>query len=247
VVDALAGDWHVIAPDWRGFGLTERSGADSYWFPDYVGDLDAILDHYAPGQAVMLVGHSMGGNVAGLYAGVRPQRIAKLVNLEGFGLPGGRPEQAPARYAQWLDDLRTAQEIRTYPSLTAVAARLQKNNPRLTDERAAFLAEHWAARNARDEWEILGDPAHKRANPVLYRVEEILACWQRIEAEVLWVEAEHTEIWRWMGAKEAARAEIGRRIACIPKVRTATVNDAGHMLHHDQPLLVADLIERFLD
>jgi pimeloyl-ACP methyl ester carboxylesterase len=247
VVDALAGDWHVIAPDWRGFGLTQRSGADSYWFPDYVGDLDAILDRYAPERPVMLVGHSMGGNVAGLYAGVRPQRIAKLANLEGFGLPGGRPEQAPARYATWLDELRAPQEMRAYPSLAAVAARLQKNNPRLTHERAAFLASHWAACNARDEWEILGDPAHKRSNPVLYRVEEVLACWKQIEAEVLWVEAEHTDIWRWMGPKEAARAEIERRIACIPKVRTATVTDAGHMLHHDQPLIVADLLERFFD
>eukprot|EP01036_Dinobryon_divergens_P059800 gene59800-79760_t len=36
VVDCLQGDWHVIAPDWRGFGLTERTQSDTYWFPDYV-------------------------------------------------------------------------------------------------------------------------------------------------------------------------------------------------------------------
>lgn len=247
VVDALAAEWHVIAPDWRGFGLTQRSGADSYWFPDYLGDLDAILDRYAPQDAVKLAGHSMGGNIATLFAGIRPQRVARLVNLEGFGLPASQPEQAPARYARWLDELRAEQEMRAYPALDGVVARLQKTNPRLTDEQAVFLAGHWAERNARDEWEILGDPAHKRSNPVLYRIEEILACWKRIAAPVLWVEAEQTDIWRWMGPKEAARAEIDRRIACIPTVTVASVADAGHMLHHDQPAAVADLIETFFE
>ncbi len=67
VVDALAGDWHCIAPDWRGFGQSEWND-DCYWFPDYIADLDAVLDHYSPGEAARLVGHSMGGNVACVYA-----------------------------------------------------------------------------------------------------------------------------------------------------------------------------------
>ncbi|MFX7140344.1 alpha/beta fold hydrolase, partial [Acinetobacter baumannii] len=75
MVDALQAEWHVIAPDWRGFGLTERAPAQSYWFPDYLADLDAILDHYAGEEAINLLGHSIGGNVVSLYAGVRPQRI----------------------------------------------------------------------------------------------------------------------------------------------------------------------------
>ena len=105
VVDALQGDWHVIAHDWRGFGLSERSGNDTYWFPDYFADLEAILDHYSPDAPVNLLGHSMGGNIVSVYAGVRPERIAKLINLEGFGLPATRPEQAPGRYAKWLDEI----------------------------------------------------------------------------------------------------------------------------------------------
>jgi len=84
VVDCLQKEWQVIAPDWRGFGLTDCSGADTYWFADYIGDLEAIVDHYSPDEAVLLVGHSMGANVATSYAGVRPQRIERLVNLEGW-------------------------------------------------------------------------------------------------------------------------------------------------------------------
>ncbi|MES2151750.1 MAG: alpha/beta hydrolase [Pseudomonadota bacterium] len=246
VVDCLAGDWHVIAPDWRGFGLSERSHSDTYWFPDYVADLDVILGHYAPGEAVNLLGHSMGGNVVGIYAGARPARVARLVNLEGFGMPASRPEQSPRRYATWLDELREPPTLRSYPSRQAVAARLQKTNPRLSDARADFLSQHWAAENADGAWEILGDPAHKKPTPLLYQVEEVMACWRAITAPVLWVEAADTNMWQWMGPKAEARIEIDRRLAQLARVSCHMMEDAGHMLHHDQPEALARLLEPFL-
>ena len=246
VVDCLKKDWHVIAPDWRGFGLSEWAAADTYWFPDYLADLDVLLDHYAPGEAVNLLGHSMGGNVVSLYAGVRPERVRRLVNLEGFGLQATLPSQAPGQIRRWLDGLRTPAVLRSYPSAEAVAARLQKTNPRLSDERAAFLSQHWAAQNESGEWEILGDPAHKQPGPQLYQVEEVLACWKNITAPVLWVEAEHTNMWQWMGPKAQARAEVDRRLAHLQNVTPHMMADAGHMLHHDQPEALAQLLEDFL-
>jgi pimeloyl-ACP methyl ester carboxylesterase len=226
--------------------LSETPQADTYFFPDYLGDLDAVLHHYSPEQPVNLLGHSMGGNVVCLYAGVRPGRVAKLVNLEGFGMPATRPEQAPGRYAKWLDELHTPPVMRGYDSKEEVARRLQKTNPRLTDERARFLSTHWATENPQGRWDILGDPSHKGSSPLLYRIEEVLACWQQISAPVLWVE-DDTDVWRWMGPKEQARVEIDRRIGHIPNVRQASIADAGHMLHHDQPEALAALIETFLD
>ena len=246
VVDCLRKDWHVIAPDWRGFGLSEWAPGDTYWFPDYLADLDVLLDHYAPGEAVNLLGHSLGGNVVSLYAGVRPERVRRLVNLEGFGLRATTPAQAPGQMRRWLDGLRTPAVLRSYPSVEAVAARLQKTNPRLSDERAAFLSQHWAAQNESGDWEILGDPAHKQPGPLLYQVEEVLACWKNITAPVLWVEAEHTNMWQWMGPKEQARAEVDRRLAHLHKVTPHMMPNAGHMLHHDQPEALAQLLEDFL-
>jgi pimeloyl-ACP methyl ester carboxylesterase len=246
VADSLAGDWHVIAPDWRGFGKTDRSGTDTYWFPDYLADLDAMLDHYSPGAAVNLLGHSMGGNVVGIYAGVRPERVRRLINLEGFGMPAAAPEKAPRHYAKWLDELRQPAELRTYPSVAAVAARLQKTNPRLSNERAAFLAPHWSAPNDAGDWEILGDPAHKKPSPILYRVEEVMACWSAITAPVMWVEALETNMWQLMGPKAEARIEVDRRLGHLKNIETHMMMDAGHMLHHDQPEHLARLIETFL-
>ena len=246
VVDCLEQDWHVIAPDLRGFGLTTGPATDAYWFPDYLADIDALLRHYSPTNPVNLVGHSMGGNVVGLYAGICPERVAKLIMLEGFGLPTTSPQDAPKRYQKWLAELASVPTMRTYANLSEVAQRLQKTNPRLSHERAHFLAQHWSRQNTLGTFEILGDPAHKTTNPILYRVEEIMACWQHITAPVLWVEAEDTDAWTWLGGKEQARAEADRRLTFLHNVKQVTVANAGHMLHHSQPDKVAHIIEQFL-
>jgi pimeloyl-ACP methyl ester carboxylesterase len=245
VVDAMAHERCVIAPDWRGFGRSDAPGADSYWFPDYLGDLDALLDALAPGRAVDLAGHSMGGNVVMIYAGVRPERVRRLVNLEGFGLPESRPQSAPKRYRQWLDELKAPMELRAYPGLQAVAGRLAKNNPLLTSDKAAWLAQHWSQRRDDGQWHILGDPAHKRVNPTLYRKDEVLECWQRIAAPVLWVEGDRTDVTKWWGDRYP-RAEFEARLALIPDLQREVLSPCGHMLHHDQPEALARLLERFL-
>ena len=245
LVDAFARDWHVIAPDWRGFGLSDAAPG-GYWYPDYLADLEAILDHYSPDRPVNLLGHSLGANVAGIYAGVRPARIARLIDIEGFGMPITEPSAAPARYAQWLDALNDPTGLRSYPTLQDVAARLQKTNPRLGDARAAFLAQHWAAQSADGSWNILADSQHRLPNPTLYRVEEVLACWSAIAAPVLWIEARDSELTARLDAGQGARAEIDRRIAFIPNVTILMVDDAGHMVHHDQPEILAHAIEAFL-
>ena len=97
VVDALARDHYVIAPDWRGYGLTERGApVDNYWFPDYLADLDFLLDHYAADQPVDLVGHSMGGNIA-MHVRRRAARAHPPAGQPGGLRHAGRqPAQAPA-------------------------------------------------------------------------------------------------------------------------------------------------------
>ncbi|MGV7209145.1 alpha/beta fold hydrolase [Oxalobacteraceae bacterium A2-2] len=246
VVDHLKQDWHVIALDWRGFGLSQRSGQDTYWFPDYLADLDAVLRHYSPEEPVNLLGHSMGGNIVSMYAGARPQRIRKLINLEGAGLKASKPHHAPRRYAEWLDNVQAGAEMRAYPSLEAVVQRLQKTNPRLSDERAAFLARHWSEQKADGRWEILGDPVHKQPGPLLYHADEHMACWSAVTAPVLWVEAEQTNMWEWMGERDGVRTELERRLAHFADLTCRKLPDAGHMLHHDQPEMLAALIEEFL-
>lgn len=245
VVDAMAGERCVLALDWRGFGLSESSGSDAYWFPDYLGDLEGVIDALVPEQAVDLLGHSMGGNVVMIYAGVRPERVRRVVNLEGFGLPETKPQQAPKRYAQWLDELKQPAQLRHYDSVDAVAQRLRKTNPLLTEQRAAWLAPHWSRRREDGQWEILGDPAHKRANPVLYQKAEVLECWKRITAPVMWVEGDQTDVSKWWGNRYP-REDFEARLAVLPRLERHVLSPAGHMLHHDQPEALAAHLERFL-
>ena len=259
VVDALSHDHYVIAPDWRGFGLTPggaqqdvgdyRGGVDHFWFPDYLADLDFLLDHYAPGVQVNLVGHSMGGNVAMLYAGSRPERIRRLINLEGFGMPATTPDEAPGRYAKWFDHLKELHrgelDLKAYASLEGVAQRLMKTNPRLGADKARWLAQHWARQDAQGRWCILGDPAHKVHNGQLYRVDEVLEIYKRIGMPVLAVEASDNSMEMWWKGKFTL-AQFHKRLKAVPQVEIAHITDAGHMLHHDQPEQLAALIDRFI-
>ena len=243
LVDALPSHWEVFAPDWRGYGLSDWGKSDCYWFPDYLADLDALLEHISPQAPVDLVGHSLGGNVACLYGGVRPARIRRLVNLEGFGMPATQPEQAPGRYTRWLDELGERKGFRPYADFAALAERMQQNNPRLTSERAEFLARHWGRELPDGQVQLRGDPAHKVVYPLLYRYEEARACWREVTAPVLWVDAAESKALERVGLDAAQHAE---RRAAFRNLRHVTVSNAGHMLHHDQPERVARLLEEFL-
>jgi pimeloyl-ACP methyl ester carboxylesterase len=250
VVDAMAraGDARrcIVAPDWRGFGLTIPPAAtDAYWFADYLGDLDALIDTLSPDAPVDLLGHSMGGNIVMTYAGVRPQRVRRLINLEGFGLPDLPPAEAPARLATWLDELKTPHSLKPYASLAEVAQRLRKNNPRLPADKALWLAGHWSAPAADGRWHLRADAAHKRINPVPYRAAEAIATWQAIRAPLLWVQGESSRLDTYWGGRYS-HAEFQQRLACVRDVRQVALADAGHMLHHDQPEALAAALEDFL-
>ena len=242
LVDCLERDWYVVAPDWRGFGLTEWA-RDGYWFPDYYADLDALLDIYEPQAPVSLVAHSMGGNIAGVYAGVRPHRVAKLISLEGFGASRTKPEDAPARFERWLDEVLEPPQFGPYASFDAVAARLKKNNARLADYKALFLAQHWAKQIAPGVVTLNSDSKHKMVNPVLNRIEEVFACWQRITAPVLWVSGADSSARGW---RADIASQLAQRKAAIPNLSEVVLPECGHMMHHDQPEQLARVIEDFL-
>jgi pimeloyl-ACP methyl ester carboxylesterase len=240
LADALPPQRSLVAPDWRGFGSSEWP-ADGYWFPDYYADLDALIEELRPPGRVTLIGHSMGANIAMMYAGLRPQRVRAVVSIEGFGLPRTRPEQAPDRLRTWLDQLRAAPEFARFPSHAAFAQYLRKRSPRLAEDRAEFVARAWASAAPDGAIRMRADPRHKRVNPVLYRREEAEACWREIRAPLLFVAgAESEHVRRYAGdVFDAMRA-------LIPGFTLITVAEAGHMMHHEQPEALAAAIEEFM-
>jgi pimeloyl-ACP methyl ester carboxylesterase len=241
VADALSSPRTLIAPDWRGFGQSGWN-PQGYWYPDYFADLDAMLESLSPGVPADLVGHSMGGNIAMVYAGLRPARVRRIVSLEGFGLPGAPPQLAPGRYRDWLDQWRQPEPATVFPGLQVFAGVLRKRNPRLSPERADFVARAWSEPLPDGRVRTRFDPAHKRVNPVLYRREEAEACWAEVRAPLLYVAgAESDFLSRLQGAGDPERV---RRL--IPQLEPRVIAAAGHMLHHEQPEAVGALLEEFL-
>ncbi len=248
VVDALKEDRYIVSPDWRGYGKTVVPSTDNYWIPDYLADLDGLLD-WLDSTQVDLLGHSLGGNIVMLYSGIKPERIHRLINLEGFGMPRTKPENAGKRYVQWMNELKKMNKgelnLTTYDSVDGVARRLMKTNKRLPEDKAQWLARHWAATNADGKWEILGDAAHKVINANLYQVDEALSLYQQITAPTLAVEAADNDMDKWWGGKYSL-AEYHERLKSVPNCKIEALANAGHMMHHDQPEVLAGLIEAFL-
>ena len=208
----------MIAPDWRGFGLTAWA-RDGYWFPDYYADLDALLDLYQPGAPVNLVGHSMGGNIAVHLRGPAPgaHRAARDARRARAAAHRARTPRRSGS-CRWMDALRDPPRFRPYASFDEVAQRLKRNNPRL-DRRArrSFSRGTGRRRPRAAACELRSDPRHKARNPYLFRIDEALACWRRITAPVLLVTGKDSHIVAWLkddpGAARGAQGGVSRTCA----------------------------------
>ena len=176
---------------WRPTGAaTAKANAQpqGYWFPDYLADLDAILEALFPGEPVPLVGHSLGGNAACIYAGLRPERVSRLISLDGFGLPDLGPQAAPAQLQRWLTGWREPlPPHKTYASVADMAARLRQANPRLDEAKSLFLASELSERlpDGRYTWDF--DPRHRAPFATLHRRAEWAACLALVRAPTLFI------------------------------------------------------------
>jgi pimeloyl-ACP methyl ester carboxylesterase len=231
VAEELRHDWHVIAPDLRGHG-------DSAWSPDgeytmfaYVYDFAQLVQSLGYDQ-VSIIAHSLGGNIATRFTGLYPDKVTKLVNIEGLGLTPTLTAQRQAtpydqRLREWIRDKRKAagRLPRRYPSIEAAYARMKEENAYLTDDRARALTLHavsrnedgtysWKFDNYLNVWPVADFPEH-----------EIEALWAAITCPLLLL----------YGADSfAINPERDGRIRHFNTARVIEYEQAGHWLHHDQ-------------
>jgi pimeloyl-ACP methyl ester carboxylesterase len=241
LADQLPDDWPLLALDWRGYGRSARR-SERYWFPDHVAELEAVLERLAPDAPARLIGHSMGGTLAMMYAGIRPGRVAWLVNIEGFGMPTLPPQEFPGQVAAWLDSLRQPPAERRYRSHAELAAALRLRNPRLPPAHALFLAATWTSAQADGSLQLLADPRTELRSPVRYSRAQLEACWAAVRAPALLLYGgESTYMERAAGADAPQRWQ-----QALPRHVSVCIPESGHLLPYERPARVAQEIIAFV-
>ena len=231
VAEELARDWHVIAPDLRGHG-------DSAWAPDGNYDMGpfvydfAQLVHTLGHEQVSIIAHSLGGNIATRFAGLYPEKVRKLVNIEGLGpSPKIRDQREAAgysnRFRKWIEDRRKAagRIPRRYPTIEAAYARMKEENGFLSDVQARHLTINGASRNEDGTWSWKFDPYLNVWPFEDVPDERTNELWRAITCPVLLLYG--ADSW-------ASNPELDGRAEVFSDRRTVEFENAGHWLHHDQ-------------
>ena len=236
----LAERFHVLAPDMRGHGDSDRIGSGGYYhFMDYVADLASIVESTRQPQ-VSLVGHSMGGSIVAYFAGAFPERCRRVALLEGMG-PPEQNDSAPERVARWVEASKRARVRNNtgYASLDAAAERLLGTDQLLKKDVARRLAGKGARLESDGKWRFKHDPLHLTTGPYPFRRSVAESFWKRISCPVLLVE----------GADSPYRAleETELRSQYLRHARKSLLSDAGHMLQRHQPEALARLLIQHLD
>lgn len=239
VAERLASRLQVLAPDWRGFGQTEWP-QDGYWFADYVADLDALADHYSPDQPIRLAGHSMGATAVCHFAGLRPERVARLAVLDGLALPDGDPALIVGSYRRWLEAVKAQPQAPTYRSFEDLASRVQKRHPHLDAERCLFIAHCWGRVGDDGLIRLQADPRHLLNMPRTYRQAESDAIWAGVSAPTLFIDG-GASVFR----KTLPAGEHERRRALFRDRREIQIENVGHMLHFEAPEALAERLAAF--
>lgn len=242
LVYELLPHYQVLAPDWRGLGHTDWAKDGGYWFPDYLADLDTLIEQRFDDSPIRVVGHSMGAQAASLYAGLRPQRVRDLVILDGLFLPDMEAKLAPKRYRHWLDQQKSPPQQKYYDSFEQLAERVKVQHPQLSDARARFIAECWGQRDAHGRIRLLADPAHRFRGPSLYRAAESEAVWAEITARTCFIDGEKSMFVKAIDEK----TKLQRRQLFPSGYTEQVIADAGHMLHFDAPEATGQAILQFL-
>jgi pimeloyl-ACP methyl ester carboxylesterase len=237
---ALRHAYHIIAPDLRGHGDSEWARGGQYALIDYVLDIAQLLDQLQL-FPITIIGHSLGGGIACQYSGIYPERVKRLVALEGLGPPPEDLQRRPAheRMQRWIEQMQSyaGRYPRRYPDLQSAVQRMQEANKHLSAEQAYHLTLHGTSRNEDGTYSWKFDNYVRQHSPYEFNMDEARRLWGRITCPTLLVRG--TESW-------ATDPEADGRASAFRQAQCVNIDQAGHWMHHDQLDVFLDIVHSFL-
>lgn len=241
VAQDLRRDFHVIAPDLRGHGDSQWAVGGSYAMVDYTLDVDQLLRALGI-QEITIIGHSLGGSIALQYTGTYPDKVKKVVAIEGLGPPPEMLKQNPPAHQRmkvWIGEMRALarRHPHRYASLDEAVERMQEANPRLTPEQARHLTVYGSYRDEDGTYLWKFDNYVRATSPYLFNMQDAFDIWTQVSCPTLLLRG--TESW-------ASDPELDGRAKAFRDYTFFNIEKAGHWVHHDQLAIFLRLVREFL-
>lgn len=241
ILSEFADDYFIIAPDLRGHGESEWVNGSGYHYLDYVYDLFQLINQLGLHQ-VTLIGHSLGGAIVTLFAGVYPERVARLIAIEGIGLWSRSQLQVPAheKIRGWVDANQqlASRRPRRYPDLDTAAVRMQEANPQLAEHQAHHLTQYGVLQHEDGTFSWKYDNyTNNFLSSFGLTDAHTIDLWRNIQCPVLLI-----------NAAEGLPHRIGHEetLEYFAEVELIDIQAAGHWTYHDQPDQVVGAMLNFL-
>ena len=231
VAERLRDRYHIIAPDLRGHGDSQWAPGGSYPMASFIYDLAQLIESLklAP---VTIIAHSLGGMISLRYAGVFPDKVKRVVAIEGLGIsPKMQAERNAKSYSErlayWVAEQRglAGRSPRKYASIEEAVARMRAENKHLNETQAVHLTRFGVNQNEDGTFSWKFDNYLRSWPPSDMTVAESEHLWSRITCPALLL---------YGGDSWASNPEKDGRARHFNTARVVTIPGASHWVHHDQ-------------
>lgn len=249
LIPLLPKEWRYVAVDLPGHGFSSHRPAGVFYsFPTYLADVCRVVSALQWAR-FSIIGHSMGGNVAGMYSALYPDMVDAVVLLDSYGFLPTDTKELPQMIKQGIDGLlqfekKSEEKTEKVYKYEEAAKRLSEANPTLSEESVNVLLERGLVKT--DTGVMFSrDFRLNLKNIARISLEQSLEMQSRIQANVLIVLAEEgfeklfadTEQKKLTSAILQSYRDQNHKVVTVP---------GDHHVHLNNPEVVAPLVADFL-